>query len=162
LQREKLLATVVRLLETTFMRIGNVEYARENRSFGLTTLRNRHVEIDGSSMTFSFRGKSGQEHEITIVDRRLARIVKACQDLPGYELFPIQERCRRAPRSRFVGCERLSAPDHGRGVYGERFSYTWAGTVQTALALADKPFESETEGKRNIVDAVKVDCQAAG
>ena len=87
LPREKVLAAVVELLDRTMMRVGNEEYARANQSFGLTTLRDRHVQLQGHSIRFRFRGKSGKDHEIRVVDRRLARIVKACQDVPGQELF---------------------------------------------------------------------------
>jgi DNA topoisomerase-1 len=87
LPREKVLATIVRLLETTLIRVGNDEYARENRSFGLTTFRDRHVEINGTEVAFEFRGKGGKLHKVTTRDRRLARIVRACHDLPGQELF---------------------------------------------------------------------------
>jgi len=87
LSRRQILATVVRLLDKTLIRVGNDEYARENRSFGLTTLRGRHVQIEGSKLYFSFRGKSGVNHQVAITDRRLARIVQQCQDLPGQELF---------------------------------------------------------------------------
>ncbi|NJM08433.1 DNA topoisomerase IB, partial [Candidatus Gracilibacteria bacterium] len=87
LPRDKVLATVVRLLETTLIRVGNLEYARRNRSFGLTTLRDRHVKVRGTQLSFAFRGKSGKDHHISIADRHLARIVKQCQDVPGYELF---------------------------------------------------------------------------
>src|SRR6266568_1422034 len=87
LTRRQILATVVMLLDKTLIRVGNDEYARENRSFGLTTLRERHVEIKGAKLQFSFRGKSGVDHTVSVTDRRLARIVQQCQDLPGYELF---------------------------------------------------------------------------
>jgi DNA topoisomerase-1 len=87
LTREKVLAIVVRLLETTFIRVGNEEYARTNKSFGLTTLKDRHVKIDGAKIVFRFRGKSGKEHQITLANRKLARLVKSCQDLPGQDLF---------------------------------------------------------------------------
>ena len=87
LPRPKVLATVVRLLETTLIRVGNEEYARTNKSFGLTTLRNRHVKVDGSQLRFKFKGKSGKTHSISVRDRRLARIVRHCQELPGQELF---------------------------------------------------------------------------
>ncbi|MDB4965500.1 MAG: topoisomerase [Myxococcales bacterium] len=87
LPREKVLATVVRLLETTLIRVGNEEYARTNKSFGLTTLRNKHVDIDGARLRFEFRGKSGVKHSVSVQDRRLARVVRRCQDLPGHELF---------------------------------------------------------------------------
>src|SRR5919112_3300150 len=87
LPREKVLAAIVRLMEMTLIRIGNAEYAKTNKSFGLTTLRDRHVAVEGGHIHISFRGKSGKRHETDIDDRRLARIVKACRDLPGYELF---------------------------------------------------------------------------
>ncbi len=87
LPREKILATIVRLLETTFIRVGNEEYARENKSYGLTTMRTRHVDVEGSTVRFKFKGKSGKVHNIDLNDRRLAKIVKRCLDLPGYELF---------------------------------------------------------------------------
>src|ERR1044072_1245870 len=87
LPRKKVLAAVVRLLERTFVRVGNEEYARENGSFGLTTLRNRHVRVAGDRVRLRFRGKSGKEHSIELADERLARIVRRCRDLPGYELF---------------------------------------------------------------------------
>ncbi|MDX1679012.1 hypothetical protein, partial [Arsukibacterium sp.] len=87
LSREKVLATVVKLLDTTLIRVGNNEYARRNKSYGVTTLRTRHVEITGNKLQFEFRGKSGVEHQISIKDRRLARVVKRCQDLPGQALF---------------------------------------------------------------------------
>src|SRR5207302_10748916 len=87
LRREKVLATVVRLLERTFIRIGNEEYARENKSFGLTTIKNRHVTVKGPHLRFRFRGKSGRQHEVDMTDRRIAKIVSKCQDLPGQDLF---------------------------------------------------------------------------
>ena len=87
LPREKVLATIVRLLDETDIRVGNAEYARENESFGLTTLENRHVEVSGSTLRFEFRGKSGKHHVAEVTDRRVARIVKRCQELPGHELF---------------------------------------------------------------------------
>ncbi|HZN45659.1 MAG TPA: hypothetical protein VFB56_10020, partial [Nitrospiraceae bacterium] len=87
LSRDKILATIVRLLETTLIRVGNEEYARTNESFGLTTMRDRHVKVNGHSLRFEFRGKSGIRHAVDLTDRRLARIVKESQDLPGYELF---------------------------------------------------------------------------
>src|SRR5213083_2994291 len=87
LTRRQILATVVMLLDKTLIRVGNDEYARENRSFGLTTLRQRHVQVSGTSLTFSFRGKSGVEHNVALTDRRLARIIQRCQDLPGQEIF---------------------------------------------------------------------------
>ena len=91
LPREKVLATIVRLLERTFIRIGNEEYARENKSFGLTTLKNRHVKVKGAQVLFRFRGKSGRQHEVDVTDRRVAKIIAKCQDLPGQDLFQYLE-----------------------------------------------------------------------
>ncbi len=155
LPREKVLATVVRLLETTFIRVGNEEYAKENSSFGLTTLRGRHVSFEGNTMRFRFRGKSGQTHDVALQDKRLARIVRDCRDLPGYELF------------QYVGdfgeVHSIDSSDvnaYLREVTGGDFSAkdfrTWAGTVQAALTLAEiGPSESDSEGRRNIVEAVR-------
>lgn len=162
LPREKVLATVVQLLETTFIRVGNAEYARENNSFGLTTMRNRHVDIEGGTLRFRFTGKSGLEHEVELHDRRLARIVKQCHDLPGYELFQyIDEQAERHA----VSSEDVNS--YLREVTGEDFTAkdfrTWAGTVQTALALEEiGGFQSETEAKRNIVAAIKSTARKLG
>ena len=98
LPREKVLATVVRLLETTLIRVGNEEYARTNHSFGLTTMRDRHVEVGGAAVRFEFRGKSGVKHAIDLADRRLARIVGSCRDLPGQELFQYLDDDGQRPR----------------------------------------------------------------
>jgi DNA topoisomerase-1 len=162
LPREKVLATVVRLLETTFIRIGNVEYARENESFGLTTLRNRHAQIEGSTVKFHFRGKSKQEHEVEVHDRRLAKIIRECQDLPGHELFQyVDESGQRSP------IDSCDVNDYLKQITGADFTAkdfrTWAGTVHSALHLAEiGPFNSDTEAKRNIVAAVKYTAQRLG
>jgi DNA topoisomerase-1 len=155
LSREKVVATVVNLLETTFIRVGNEEYAKENSSFGLTTLRDRHVKIDGDLLRFHFRGKSGQMHEVTIEDRRLARIVRDCRDLPGYELFQYRD-----PFGELHAIDSSDVNGYLREVSGADFSAkdfrTWAGTVQTALTLTQiGDFHSETEAKRNIVAAIR-------
>ena len=155
LPKEKVLATVVRLLETTFIRVGNDEYAKENDSFGLTTMRDRHVRIAGAKLLFRFRGKSGQDHTIELSDQRLARIVKQCQDLPGYELFQFVneagEHCRvdSADVNRYI-----------REITGQDFSAkdfrTWAGTVLAARELhAAGPCPNPTTGKKTIVGAIK-------
>ncbi|MDQ1472114.1 MAG: topoisomerase [Bryobacterales bacterium] len=155
LPREKVIATVVRLLETTFIRIGNEEYAKQNASFGLTTLHNRHVKIEGSTIRFSFRGKSAQDHDITVQDKRLARIVRDCRDLPGYDLFQYVDHLGQ---TRSIDSSDVN--EYLREACGEDFTAkdfrTWAGTVQTALALAEiGPFSSETEAKRIIAAAIK-------
>ena len=162
LPREKVLATVVRLLETTFIRVGNVEYARENESFGLTTLRNRHVQLEGGTLKFHFRGKSGQDHEIKLHDRRLARIVRQCQDLPGYELF--QYKDHSGERHTIDSCD-VNA--YLKEVTGSDFTAkdfrTWAGTVQSALALASiGTYETDSECKRNVIAAVKYTAKRLG
>jgi DNA topoisomerase-1 len=155
LPRDKVLATVVRLLETSHIRVGNEEYARQNKSFGLATLRNRHVNVCGSTIRFEFRGKSGVEHALDINDRRLAKIIKRCQDLPGYELFQYidDDGERRTIDSSDVN-------EYIRQIAGEEFSTkdfrTWAGTVLAARALQEfQAAASESESKRNIVQAIE-------
>ncbi len=162
LPREKVIATVVRLLETTFIRVGNEEYARENSSFGLTTLRDRHVKIEGSTLRFQFRGKSAQMHDVTIEDKRLARIVRECRDLPGYELFQYKDAF-----GELHSVDSADVNGYLQEISGQSFSAkdfrTWAGTIQTALALAEiGPFNSETEGKRHIVEAVRRTAKRLG
>ncbi len=154
LPREKVMATIVRLLETTFIRIGNDEYARQNRSFGLTTLRNKHVNIRGSSIRFRFRGKSGIVRDTILGDKRLAQIVRRCQELPGQELFQyIDERNR---------CRAISSGDvneYLRGATGMDLTAkdfrTWAGTVLAAVALGALGTATGADAKRNIVKAVE-------
>lgn len=155
LPRDKILATVVRLLETSLIRVGNEEYARRNRSFGLATLRNRHVNVSGSTIRFEFRGKSGVEHAVDLDDRRLAKIIKRCQDLPGYELFQYigDDGDRHAIDSADVN-------DYIRRIAGEEFSTkdfrTWAGTVLAARALQQfAAVDSKAQSKRNIVQAIE-------
>lgn len=153
--REKILALIVQLLESTLIRVGNDEYMRSNQSFGLTTLRNRHVAIAGSRLVFRFRGKSGQRHEIVLTDKRLARIVKRCRELPGQELFQYIDTAgeRQSISSGDVN-------DYIREIAGDEFSAkdfrTWAGTLLTAGALnAMEPFASATEAKHNTQQAIK-------
>ena len=162
LERHKVLALVVRLLEKTLIRVGNDEYARQNRSFGLTTLRDGHVDVRGGRLRFVFRGKSGVDHEISLDDRRLARIVKAVRDIPGYDLFQYYDE---HGRRRAIG----SADVNGylKEITGEDYTSkdfrTWAGTVLAAELLRQcDAFQSETEGKRNIVRAVESVAQRLG
>ncbi len=155
LPRNKVLATVVRLLEVTLIRVGNEEYVQQNGSFGLTTLRNRHAHIEGGTVQFRFRGKSGVRHSVEVDDRRLARIVHRCQDLPGQELFQYQgEDGAQHP----VGSAEVN--DYLREVTGEELTAkdfrTWAGTMLLAQALrACEPAGSETEARKNVQEAVK-------
>ena len=134
LPREKVVAAVVRLLEQTHIRVGNPEYADENQSFGLSTMRNRHVAVRGQRLQFRFRGKSGKFHQVDFTNQRLARIVKRCQDLPGYDLFQYIDD---AGEIRNMTSEDVN--DYLRAIAGEEFSAkdfrTWAGTIQTAQIL---------------------------
>ena len=154
LPRRKVLATVVRLLETTQIRIGNDEYARANGSYGLTTLRSHHVEVTGSTLRFEFRGKSGKVHTVDLADRRLARIVARCQAIPGAELFQYldEEGQRQTIDSGDVN-------DYIREIGGDDFSAkdfrTWAGTVLACEALLELgPAETQSAAKANIVQAI--------
>jgi len=162
LPREKVLAAVVRLLEGTLIRVGNEEYARQNGSFGLTTMRVRHVNIEGSTVRFHFRGKSGKEHNVDIRDRRLARIVKRCQDIPGHELFQyIDESGQRHA----IGSADVN--DYLRTISGHDFTAkdfrTWAGTVLASLALQEiEAFDSQTQAKKNVVQAIRSGAERLG
>ena len=155
LPREKVLAVVVRLLEATLIRVGNDEYAKSNHSFGLTTMRDEHAQIDGSTIFFDFRGKSGREHEIDLTDRRLARIVAQCQELPGQELFQF---VNEQGEVRDVGSQDVN--EYLREISGEDFTAkdfrTWAGTVLAAKVLQEfKEFDSQAAAKRNVVRAIE-------
>src|SRR5581483_5317028 len=155
LPKEKVLATVVRLLETTFIRVGNDEYARDNESFGLTTMRNRHVKIAGATLRFRFRGKSGLEHTIELTDERLARVVRQCQELPGYELFEYVNEAGQVCRIDSADVNRYIRDICGQDFTAKDFR-TWAGTVLAARELyAAGPPKNVTETKRTIVGAVK-------
>lgn len=155
LPREKVLATVVRLLETTYIRVGNEEYARTNGSYGLTTMRDGHVKIQGATLRFQFRGKSGVRHTIALQDRRLASIVRRCQELPGQELFQYlddegQPQCISS----------TDVNEYLRSIGGEEFTArdfrTWAGTILAATTLqACESFESQTEAKKNLVRTIE-------
>lgn len=162
LPRDKVLATVVYLLENTLIRVGNDDYARTNRSYGLTTLRDPHVKVAGAALTFRFMGKSGKEWNVSLKDRRVARIVKACQDLPGQELFQYidEDGVQRDVTSSDVNA-------YLREITGEDFTAkdfrTWAGTVLAALALkAFESFDSEAGAKRNVRAAIEDVAQRLG
>jgi DNA topoisomerase-1 len=148
------LAIVVRLLESTFIRVGNEEYARTNKSFGLTTLKDRHVKINGSKVLFRFRGKSGKDHQITLTNRRLARLVAHCRDLPGQDLFQYLDEDGE-PRPIDSG----DVNEYLREISGEEFTAkdfrTWAGTMIAAQALRDMgPARTKKEADRNVLRAI--------
>jgi DNA topoisomerase-1 len=149
------LATVVQLLESTCMRIGNDEYAKQNDSYGLTTLKDKHVEIQGSKLRFKFRGKSGQNQDIELNDPRLAKIVKRCRDIPGYELFQYEDddgtHCR---------IDSADVNNYLREITGEDFTAkdfrTWGGTGWAAMAFQEMgPADSDSNAKKSVVDVVK-------
>jgi len=155
LPREKVLATIVSLMEQTHIRVGNQEYAKENGSYGLTTLRNKHVEVNGSQVTFSFQGKSKVHHTVSLQDRRLARVIKQCEDLPGYELFQyVNEGGERH------AIDSSDVNEYLREITGQHFTAkdfrTWAGSVLACDLLRGMgAFESATQAKKNVVAAIK-------
>lgn len=162
LPREKVLATIVYLLQVTMMRIGNEEYARSNKSFGLTTLRGRHVRIDGSAVEFRFRGKSGVYHAIKVEDRRLARIIQRARDLPGQELFQYVD-----DDGTLHSVDSADVNDYLRTITGEDYTAkdfrTWSGTVLAALALREfEKFDSQAQAKKNIVRAIESVAERLG
>ena len=162
LPREKVLATVVHLLETTLIRVGNDEYAKANESYGLTTLKSKHVAVEGSEVRFRFIGKSGKQWSLAMRDRRVARIVRACQELPGQDLLQYfdDDKELRAVSSGDVNAYLREIT--GRDITAKDFR-TWAGTVLMARFLgASGQFESETKAKRAISAAVKQVATALG
>jgi DNA topoisomerase-1 len=154
LPREKVLATVVRLLERSFIRVGNPEYARENKSFGLTTMQDRHVDVKGSKLRFRFRGKGGKQHEVDLTDRRIAKIISKLQDLRGQELFQYVD-----DEGEIRNVTSQDVNDYLREITGQDFTAkdfrTWAGTVLAALALqAVGSFTTKKEAKANVKNAI--------
>ena len=154
LSQNKVLATVVELLERTFIRVGNEEYARENKSFGLTTMQDRHVDVKGSKLRFRFRGKSGRDHEIDLTDRRIAKTILKLQDLPGQDLFQYVDD---GGEVRDISSQDVN--DYLREITAEDFTAkdfrTWAGTVLAAIALnAQEKFETKMQAKANIKTAI--------
>jgi len=154
LPREKVLATIVQLLEWSLIRVGNEEYARENKSFGLTTMQDRHVDVKGSKLRFRFRGKSGRQHEVDVTDRRVAKIVLKLQDLPGQDLFQYVDD-EGDPHN----ITSQDVNEYLREITGEDFTAkdfrTWAGTVLAAIALsAAGEFETKKQAKANIKNAI--------
>jgi DNA topoisomerase-1 len=160
--REKVLATVILILDVTAMRVGNESSASENHTFGLTTLRNQHVEVSGSTLRFHFTGKSGVKHELEITDRRIARIVRQCHDLPGQHLFEYV-----GDGGDLHGVSSSDVNEYLHAVSGHPLTAkdfrTWTGTVECAVALRNMgEYSSETEAKRNIVAAIKAAAERLG
>jgi DNA topoisomerase I len=162
LPREKVLAAVVRLLETTLIRVGNEEYARANGSFGLTTLRNEHVDATPSTLRFRFRGKSGKEHSVRVSDRRLARVIQRCQDLPGQTLF---EYVDNDGQPRTIDSGDVNAYLHE--ITGQEFTAkdfrTWGGTVLAATALGQAdPGDSPAQTNRQVIQTIDLVAERLG
>ena len=159
--RDKVMATVISLLDTTLIRIGNSQYARENRSYGLTTLRNKHVAVNGSAIAFQFRGKSGVEHQITVKDRRLARVIKRCLELPGQDLFQyLDDEGQRHT----VSSSDINAYLHSltAGGFTAKDYRTWAGSSLALSALRELKWESASEAKQHVVEMVKAIARELG
>ncbi|WP_443751144.1 DNA topoisomerase IB [Asticcacaulis solisilvae] len=155
LSREKVLATVVALLEKTLIRVGNDEYARNNGSYGLTTLRDEHVSVEGSTIRFRFKGKSGKQWNLKVSDRRIAKVVRACADIEGQELFKYIDE---AGEVRDLTSGDVNA--YLRDITGEAFTAkdfrTWTGTVLAAMALSEyREVDSEAQAKKNVVAAIE-------
>lgn len=155
LPREKVLATIVQLLGTTFIRIGNLEYARTNESFGLTTLLDEHVEISGSKVRFEFTGKSGKENTVDLHDKHLAKIIQQCQDIPGQHLFQYSDE-----DGNHYAILSSDVNAYLREISGQDFTAkdfrTWGGTTLAVLALAELgPCEDESHAKKNTAQMIK-------
>ncbi len=161
LPREKVLATVVSLLEATMIRVGNEEYAKQNDSYGLTTMQEDHVRVSGDTLRFTFRGKSGREHKVNLRDRKLARVVRQVRDLPGQELF---QYLNDAGEAATISSQDVN--DYIREISGDDFTAkdfrTWEGTLACALALASERVETKTDGKARVVAAIKAVAERLG
>lgn len=155
LPREKVLATVVRLLETTMIRVGNADYVKQNRSYGLTTLNDRHVKVEGGELRFRFKGKSGKQWNLRLADRRVARIVKQSQDLPGQHLFQYLDEAGEQREVTSGDVNAYLREISGSAITAKDFR-TWTGTVLAALALAEfEKFDSEAAAKKNVRAAIE-------
>jgi DNA topoisomerase I len=162
LSRKQLLATVVTLLDRTLIRVGNDEYVRENRSYGLTTLRRRHLKIDGSMLRFAFRGKSGVEHSIAVADPRLARIIQRCRELPGEELFQYRDAAGKRHLVTSDDVNEYLKEISGREVTAKDFR-TWGGTMLAAVELRSRGrAASRREADRNVIAAIDAVSERLG
>lgn len=162
LPKEKVLAAIVGVMEQTHIRVGNEEYAKENKSYGLTTMRNKHVEVHGSHVTFSFQGKSRVHHTIDLQDAKLAKVIRSCEELPGHELFQYVDE-EGDPRS--IDSSDVNA--YLQEITGEHFTAkdfrTWAGTVLASEMLQGmEPFETAAQAKKNVIAAIKSVAQHLG
>jgi DNA topoisomerase-1 len=155
LPREKVLATVVHLLETTLIRVGNDDYARQNNSYGLTTLKNRHVAVEGNEVRFRFTGKGGKQWSLRVRDRRVAKIIRACQELPGQELLQYIDEQGNCQDVTSTDVNEYLKAITGKDITAKDFR-TWAGTVLAAMALSElESFDSAAQAKRNLRNAIE-------
>src|SRR6201987_630859 len=155
LPREKVLATIVHLLETTLIRVGNDDYARQNSSYGLTTLKNRHVAVDGNEVRFRFTGKSGKQWSLRVRDRRIAKIIQACQELPGQELLQYVDEAGNCQDVTSTDVNEYLKEITGKEITAKDFR-TWAGTVLAAMALNElESFDSAVQAKKNLRTAIE-------
>jgi DNA topoisomerase-1 len=155
LPRPKVLATVVQLLETTLIRVGNDDYARSNKSYGLTTLKNRHADVNGSEVRFRFTGKGGKQWSLKVKDRRIARIIRQCQELPGQELIQYLDDDENPQDVTSGDVNDYLREISGLDITAKDFR-TWAGTVLAAMALHElKSFDSDAQAKRNLRQAIE-------
>ena len=155
LPREKVLATIVSLLENTLIRVGNSDYAKNNKSYGLTTLRDQHVDVDGTRLRFEFKGKSGKKWNLQVKDRRIAKIVRSCQDLPGQHLFQYLDESGERRQVTSADVNAYLKEISGRDITAKDFR-TWAGTVLAAMALGEfEKFDSQAAAKKNLKAAIE-------
>jgi DNA topoisomerase-1 len=160
--REKVIATCVRLLDSSYIRVGNVEYAKENESFGLTTLREEHVAVSADHVRFKFRGKSGKEHDVDVRDRRLAAVIRRLQELPGQTLFHYMDGAGRLRSVDSADVNRYLRQTMGHDVTAKDFR-TWAGTVLVARELARLgPFQTVAQAKHSLAEAVRAVARKLG
>lgn len=154
LAQDKMIAVVVQLLEDTLIRIGAREYVRANRSYGLTTLTRRHATVSGDRLRFRFRGKSGVEHDVTVTDRRIARVIKRCLDIPGQQLFQYLDD---SGEPRAVDSESVNAylREAGAADFTAKHYRTWAGSVLAYAALQRRPYIDERQARQEVVEVIK-------
>lgn len=162
LPKEKILATIVHLLELTLIRVGNEEYAKENNSYGLTTMRNHHLRVNGSKIRFQFKGKSGKSHSVGIKNKRLARILKKCQEIPGQELFQYIDEDGNP-----ISIDSSDVNDYLRSITSQDFTAkdfrTWAGTIYTFMTLRNfDPYQSEADAKTQIKLTIETVAELLG
>lgn len=162
LSKEKVLATVVKLLESTLIRVGNTEYSKANHSYGLTTLRKKHVDVEGSTVYFDFQGKSGKDWSIDVFDKKVARVIKRCEEIPGHQLFKYLDENGERHFIDSADVNEYLQQISGLDITAKDFR-TWAGTVLATIALKEfEAFDSAAQGKKNVVQAIETVAKRLG